>query len=149
MLSKEQTFMINTLHNQSLNHENWSSNHETCTSKFVFFTSNNTGTTRIQLACGAMMPLPFPRLAASTPKGLETLGVVPLIEELLVVVEVPLARFSVEPALGGPQGFGKGSLFSVLEGWTPGLSGFPPKAEKGLFPNWMGGKVLINVWMTD
>lgn len=65
-----------------------------------------------------MMPLPFPRLAASMPRGLETLGVVPLVEELVVVVvvEVPLVRFSVEPALGGPQGFGKGSLFSVLEG---------------------------------
>lgn len=47
------------------------------------------------------------------PRGLETLGVVPLVEELVVV---PGGLFSAEPELGGPHGFGKGSLFSVLDG---------------------------------
>lgn len=44
------------------------------------------------------------------PRGLDTLGVVELVVEL-VVVAVP-----EEVVSGGPQGFGKGSRFSVLEG---------------------------------
>lgn len=68
------------------------------------------------------------------PRGLETLGVVELVVELLEVL-VPEELVS-----GGPHGFGSGSRFSVLEGWTPELSVFPPKAEKGLFPNCTRGK---------
>lgn len=65
------------------------------------------------------------------PRGLDTLGVVELVVELVVVAvpEVVVAAVSV-----GPQGFGRGSRFSVLEGCTP-ESVFPPNAEKGLFPN--------------
>lgn len=68
-------------------------------------------------------------MAELMPMGLETLGVVELVVELLEVV-VPEALVS-----GGPHGFGSGSRFSVLEGWAPEFSVFPPKAEKGLFPN--------------
>ena len=67
------------------------------------------------------------------PRGLETLGAVPPVE----VVEVPVPPLSDEPVPGGPQGLGKGSLFSVLEGCTPEFSKLPPKAEKGLFPNYV------------
>lgn len=78
--------------------------------------------------------VPEPRLAELMPRGLETLGVVELVVELLEVL-VPEELVS-----GGPHGFGSGSRFSVLEGWTPELSVFPPKAEKGLFPNCTRGK---------
>lgn len=73
--------------------------------------------------------VPEPKLAELMPRGLDTLGVVELAVEVLVVA-VP-----VEVVSGGPHGFGSGSRFSVLEGWTPEFSVFPPKAEKGLFPN--------------
>lgn len=68
------------------------------------------------------------------PRGLEALGAVPPAEEV-VVVEAPVPLISEGVVPGGPQGFGKGSLFSVLEGCTP-ESKLPPKAEKGLFPNY-------------
>lgn len=73
--------------------------------------------------------VPEPRLVELMPRGLETLGVVEVVVEVLVVA-VPEELVS-----GGPHGFGSGSLFSVLEGWAPEPSVFPPKAEKGLFPN--------------
>lgn len=63
------------------------------------------------------------------PRGFETVGVVELVAEV-VDVAVPEELVS-----GGPQGFGSGSRFSVLEGCAPEPSVLPPKAEKGLFPN--------------
>lgn len=54
--------------------------------------------------------VPEPKLAELMPRGLETLGVVELVVELLEVA-VPEELVS-----GGPHGFGSGSLFSVLEG---------------------------------
>lgn len=57
-----------------------------------------------------------------------------------VVVELLEVAGPEEPVSGGPHGFGSGSRFSVLEGVAPELSAFPPKAEKGLFPN------CINKW---
>lgn len=54
--------------------------------------------------------VPEPKLAELMPRGLETLGVVELVVELLEVA-VPEELVS-----GGPHGFGSGSRFSVLEG---------------------------------
>lgn len=68
------------------------------------------------------------------PRGLDTLGVVELVVELAVVA-VPVVVVAAFVS-GGPQGFGRGSRFSVLEGCTPEFSAFPPNAEKGLFPNY-------------
>lgn len=75
--------------------------------------------------------VPEPKLAELMPRGLETLGVV-VVELVVEVLEVAVPE---ELVSGGPHGFGSGSRFSVLEGWPPELSAFPPKAEKGLFPN--------------
>lgn len=80
-----------------------------------------------------MKVVPEPKLAELMPRGLETLGVVVVVVEL--VVEVLEVAVPEELVSGGPHGFGSGSRFSVLEGWPPELSAFPPKAEKGLFPN--------------
>lgn len=79
------------------------------------------------------MLVPLPSAEALMPNGLEMPGAVPPVEVEVEEVPVPLLSGGVVPE--GPQGFGKGSLFSVLEGCTPELSKLPPKAEKGLFPN--------------
>ena len=68
------------------------------------------------------------------PRGLEMLGPVPPVEA--EGAEVPVLRLSDAAVGGGPQGFGKGSLFSVLDGCAPEPSALPPKAEKGLLPNY-------------
>lgn len=90
------------------------------------------------------MLLPFPRLAELMPRGLDTLGVVELVVEL-VVVAVPEVVVVVELGSGGPHGFGRGSRFSVLEGCTPEFSPFPPNAEKGLFPNYSNDDAILHL----
>lgn len=87
------------------------------------------------------MLLPFPRLEEAMPKGLDTLGVVELVVELVVVAVPEVVVAAV--VSGGPQGFGRGSRFSVLEGCVPEFSAFPPNAEKGLFPNYSKGDDAI------
>lgn len=67
------------------------------------------------------------------PRGLDTLGVVPAVV-LALPVEAPALSEGLEE-LGGPHGLGRGSRFSVRDGWTPD-SEFPPRAENGLLPNW-------------
>lgn len=52
---------------------------------------------------------------------------------MLPVVPPPLSEGLVE--FGGPHGFGKGSRFSVRDGWAPD-SEVPPRAENGLLPNY-------------
>lgn len=79
--------------------------------------------------------IPEPKLAELMPRGLETLGVVELVVELPRGLELLEVAVPEELVSGGPHGFGSGSRFSVLEGWAPEPSVFPPKAEKGLFPN--------------
>lgn len=77
---------------------------------------------------------PLPRLPALTPRGLDTLGpVVPVGVLVLPVLPPPLSGGLDE--LGGPQGLGSGSRFSVRDGWAPD-SEVPPRAENGLLPNY-------------
>lgn len=82
-------------------------------------------------ACG-QWAVPFPRLPGLTPRGLDTLGLVPPAVVVLPVVLAPLSEGFEE--FGGPQGFGRGSRFSVRDGCTPD-SEPPPRAENGLLPN--------------
>lgn len=77
--------------------------------------------------------LPLPRLPAFMPSGLDTLGLVPPGALLLPVALPPLSE-GLEEVLGGPHGLGKGSRFSVRDGWAPD-SEFPLRAENGLLPN--------------
>lgn len=81
------------------------------------------------IACSV---LPLPKLPALMPRGLDTLGLVPPGVLVLPVVPPPLSEGLEE--FGGPHGFGKGSRFSVRDGWAPD-SEFPPRAENGLLPN--------------
>lgn len=82
------------------------------------------------IACSV---LPLPRLPGLTPRGLDTLGLVPPVVLVLPVVPPPLSEGLEE--FGGPHGLGRGSRFSVRDGWTPD-SEFPPRAENGLLPNY-------------
>lgn len=77
--------------------------------------------------------LPLPKLPALTPRGLDTLGLVPAGVLVLLVVLPPLSGGLDE--FGGPQGLGSGSRFSVRDGWAPD-SEVPPRAENGLLPNY-------------
>lgn len=77
--------------------------------------------------------LPLPRLPALTPRGLDTLGLVPAGVLVLPVVLPPLSGGLDE--FGGPHGLGSGSRFSVRDGWAP-ESEVPPRAENGLLPNY-------------
>lgn len=77
--------------------------------------------------------LPLPRLLALTPRGLDTLGLVPAGVPVLPVVLPPLSGGLDE--FGGPHGLGSGSRFSVRDGWAPD-SEVPPRAENGLLPNY-------------
>lgn len=85
--------------------------------------------------------IPLPRLPALTPRGLDTLGLVPPGVLVLPVVPPPLSDWLDE--LGGPHGLGRGSRFSVLDGWAPG-SEVPPRAEKGLLPNYRKKDQAVN-----
>lgn len=67
------------------------------------------------------------------PRGFDTLGVVPAVVLLLPVLPPPLSEGLEE--VGGPHGFGRGSRFSVRDGWAPD-SELPPRAENGLLPNY-------------
>lgn len=67
------------------------------------------------------------------PRGLDTLGLVVPGVLVLPVVLPPLSEALDE--FGGPHGFGRGSRFSVRDGWAPD-SELPPRAEKGLLPNY-------------
>lgn len=67
------------------------------------------------------------------PRGLDTLGLVPPVVLVLPVVPAPLSVGFEE--FGGPHGLGRGSRFSVRDGWTP-ESEPPPRAENGLLPNY-------------
>ena len=73
------------------------------------------------------------------PRGLVTLGVVPGV----VPGPPPLSAGLV--ALGGPHGLGRGSRFSVRDGWTP-ESLAPPRAEKGLLPNCVDRDSFYCIW---
>lgn len=77
--------------------------------------------------------LPLPRLPGLIPRGLDTLGLVPPVVLVLPVVPAPLSEVFDE--FGGPHGLGRGSRFSVRDGWAP-ESELPPRAEKGLLPNY-------------
>lgn len=81
----------------------------------------------------ACLVLPLPRLPGLIPRGLDTLGLVPPVVLVLPVVPPPLSEVLEE--FGGPHGLGRGSRFSVRDGWAPD-SEVPPRAENGLLPNY-------------
>ena len=81
----------------------------------------------------ACSDLPLPKLPGLMPSGLDTLGLVPPVVLVLPVVPPPLSEALEE--FGGPHGLGRGSRFSVRDGWAPD-SEFPPRAENGLLPNY-------------
>lgn len=75
---------------------------------------------------------PLPKLPGLIPRGLDTLGLVLPLVLVVPVVAPPLSEVLDE--FGGPHGLGRGSRFSVRDGWAPD-SEVPPRAENGLLPN--------------